>query len=105
MSVLQVLLLWLACSSPVLSECCTGLLEPAPLTPLRVTYTCRFTQKHKKLALGRSGIICALPKSCVIINSLGLCLSPEAWCLVPLQKRVFIPFCAFKYSQSLSNHC
>lgn len=38
-------------------ECCTGLLEP--LTPLTMTYTCCFTQKHKKLAVGRSGIICA----------------------------------------------
>lgn len=75
---------------------CIGLLGPAPVTPLTVTYTCCFTQKHKKLAVGRSGIISALPESCVIINSLELCLSPEAWCLIPLQKCVFIHVHAFK---------
>lgn len=83
----------------------TVLLEPGPVTTLTVTCTCCFTQKHEKLAVGRSGIICPLLKSCVIINSLELCLSPEAWCLIPLQKGIFIPFQAFKYSQSLSNHC
>lgn len=82
-----------------------ALYEPGPVTPVTVTYICCFTQKHKKLALGRSRIICALPKCCVIINSLELCLSPEAWCLIPLQKCFFIPFHAFKDSQSLSNPC
>lgn len=72
-------------------------LGPAPVTPLTVTYTCCFTLKHKKLAVGRSGIISALPESCVIINSLELCLSPEAWCLIPLQKCVFIHVHAFKH--------
>lgn len=76
-----------------------------PGNSLTYTYTCCFTQKHKKLAVGRSGIICALPKSCVIINSLELCLSPEAWCLVPLQKCIFIPSPAFKHSEPLSNRC
>ncbi|XP_068043943.1 protein phosphatase Mn(2+)-dependent 1K isoform X2 [Anomalospiza imberbis] len=76
---------------------CIGLLGPDPVTPLIVTYTCHFTQKHKKLAVGRSGIICALPKSCVFINNLELYLSSEAWCLIPLQKCIFVHFHAFKY--------
>lgn len=103
MYVFQVLLLCLACSSPVLLEGCSA--GDWSSTPLTVTCTCCFIQKHKKLAVGRSGIICPLPKSHVIINSLELCLSPEAWCLIALQKCIFIPFHAFKYIQSLSNHC
>lgn len=75
---------------------CIGLLGPGPLTPVIVIYTC-FTQKHKKLAVGRSGIICALRKSCVIINSFELCLISDAWCLIPLQKCISIHFHAFKY--------
>lgn len=51
---------------------CIGLLGPGPVTPLTVTYICCFTEKHKKLAVGRSVIISALSESCVIINSLEL---------------------------------
>lgn len=105
MYVFQVLLLCLACSSLVLLECCTGLLETRPVSPLTVICTCCFTQKHKKLAIGRCGIICPPPKSFLIVNSLEICLSPEAWCLISLQKCIFIHFHAFKYIQSLLNHC
>lgn len=93
----QVLLLCLACSSVV--ECCTGL-----VSALTVICTYHFTQKHKKLAIGRALVICPPPKSFLIINSLEKCLSVEAWCLLSLQKCTFIHFHTFKHIQSLLNH-
>lgn len=99
----QVLLLCLACSSLVLLECCTGPTETGPVSPLTAICTCYFTQKHEKLAVGRPGIICPPPKSFLIIYSLERCLSPEAWCLLSVQKYIYIHFHSFNYIVTLKS--
>lgn len=78
----------------------------APSYVFKGTALCRSLYNYRVFEIiGGKYVICPPLKSFLIINSLEICLGSEAWCSVSLQKSIFIHFHAFKYIQSLLNHC